>query len=108
MKMKKRKIAVRYALSVNFGKINGIALGVFPKLLQRWLPDGKRVGNEWIALNPCRMDNNPGSFSINIRTGRWADFATGDKGGDVISLAAYLAGESQFTAAIHLADMLGL
>jgi hypothetical protein len=35
-------------------------------------------------------DQNPGSFSINVRTGRWADFATGDKGGDVISLAAYL------------------
>ena len=39
-----------------------------------------------------RSDRRPGSFSVNTRTGRWADFATGDRGGDVVSLAAYLHG----------------
>jgi hypothetical protein len=83
-------------------------LVVLLALLARWLPDGKRHGNEWVALNPRRLDRRPGSFSVNLRTGRWADFATGDKGGDPISLAAYLAGTSQIDAAIRLSRMLGL
>ena len=45
---------------------------------------------------------------MNTRTGRWADFATGDRGGDVVSLAAYLHGLRQAEAARKLADMLGL
>ena len=44
------------------------------------------------CTNPTRADRRPGSFSVNTRTGRWADFATGDRGGDVVSLAAYLHG----------------
>ena len=55
-----------------------------------------------------RSDRRPGSFSVNTRTGRWADFATGDRGGDVVSLAAYLHGLRQAEAARKLADMLGL
>lgn len=43
-----------------------------------------------------------------MTTGRWADFATDDKGGDVVSLAAYLAGTGQADAARNLADMLGV
>ena len=46
--------------------------------------------------------------SINVRTGRWADFATGDKGGDVISLAAYLFQCRQIEAARTLAATLGV
>jgi putative DNA primase/helicase len=61
-----------------------------------------------VALNPTRTDRRLGSFKINIRTGRWADFATGDKGGDPISLVAYLEGVSQAEAARRLARMLGL
>ena len=64
-------------------------------------------GHEWVAKNPTRPDRNPGSFSINVRTGRWADFATGDKGGDPVSLAAYLADCGQVEAARRLAAMLG-
>ena len=75
------------------------ALRVAPGLLKAWLPRGRLVGNEWLALNPRRADRNPGSFKINIRTGRWADFATGDGGGDLISLLAYLRGCSQAQAA---------
>lgn len=59
-------------------------------LVPQWLPDGKRVGSEWVARNPTRADNKPGSFSINLRSGAWADFATGDDGGDLVSLWAYL------------------
>ena len=93
---------------VDFAMVNAAALHVLPELLGRWTPDGKIRGNEWVARNPHRADTNPGSFSINLRSGRWADFATGDKGGDVISLAAYLHDLSQVDAARNLAGMLGL
>jgi hypothetical protein len=72
------------------------------------LPDGRREGREWVARNPRRADRSPGSFKVNLATGRWSDFATGDKGGDLISLAAYVAGCSQSDAAARLADALGL
>lgn len=71
-------------------------------LLNQWLPDGKATGFEYKALNPLRADNRIGSFSVNTVTGAWADFATGDKGGDLISLYAYLNGFSQTEAANRL------
>jgi hypothetical protein len=77
-----------------------------PELLDRWLPGGRRKGREYVALNPRRPDTHLGSF--NLRTGRWADFATGDRGGDPISLAAYLSNLEQCEAAEKLAGMLGV
>lgn len=93
---------------IDFARINSAALGSLPALLARWLPGGRREGCEYVARNPTRADRRPGSFCINLRTGKWADFATGDRGGDVISLAAYLSGQSQTDAARALADMLGV
>ncbi|MBO4169690.1 hypothetical protein [Cereibacter azotoformans] len=93
---------------IDFAEVNRAALAVLPALLARWLPDGRRAGREWIARNPRRADNRPGSFAINLTTGRWADFATNDKGGDPVSLAAYLAGMTQADAARELAKMLGV
>jgi len=92
----------------DFDRINGAALRSLPAILGRWLPHGRRQGLEYVALNPTRNDHRLGSFRINLRTGRWADFATGDKGGDPISLAAYLAHLSQLEAAQKLADMLSV
>src|SRR3954468_23136133 len=91
------------ARPVSFDAINRAARPALPLLLSRWLPDGRREGSEWMARNPRRADRNPGSFKVNLDTGRWADFATGDKGGDVISLFAYLHGLSQTEAAHRLA-----
>ena len=71
---------------VDYVAINTIALAVLPVILHRWLPDGHIIGHEYIARNPTRNDRHAGSFKINVRTGRWADFATGDVGGDPISL----------------------
>src|SRR6202044_3039828 len=50
----------------------------------------------------------PGSFSINYRTGQWGDFATGDKGGDFVSLVAYIKSIEQSEAAKELARMINL
>jgi putative DNA primase/helicase len=62
------------------------ALAAAGAVLSHWLPDGKHQGHEYQALNPTRADGKPGSFSINTNTGQWADFATDDKGGDLVSL----------------------
>ena len=94
--------------NVDFAAVNRVALVHLPSLVRAWLPQGKRQGREWISLNPTRPDRHPGSFSVNLNTGRWADFATGDKGGDVISLAAYIFGTSQIDAARTLATALGV
>jgi hypothetical protein len=93
----------------DFTAVNRAALAVLPALLRRWLPDGRIERNEYVALNPRRSDRRFGSFSINLRTGRWADFAIdGARGGDPISLAAYLRGLGQVEAAARLAAMLGI
>jgi hypothetical protein len=40
-------------------------------------------------------------------SGRWSDFATGDAGGDIVSLAAFLFGLSQVESARRINDMIG-
>ncbi|MCB1884746.1 MAG: hypothetical protein KDG89_12255 [Geminicoccaceae bacterium] len=93
---------------VDFDRINRDARRSLPALLRRWLPGGCREGDEWVARNPNRHDRRPGSFKVNLATGRWADFATGDGGSDPVSLAAYLGNLSQHEAALRLAQMLGI
>ena len=94
---------------MDFEAINAAALPHLPTLCARWLPDGRQKGHEWSARNPRRVDRRPGSFMVNLVTGRWADFALPDaRGGDPVSLAAYLSGLSQAEAARSLAAMLGL
>jgi hypothetical protein len=82
------------------------SLPALKRLVAMWLPAGRREGDEWVALNPRRTDRTLGSFKINLRTGQWADFATGDRGGDAISLLAYLRGLSQTEAARLLSQEL--
>ena len=94
--------------ALDFAAVNRAALARLPDILSRWLPGGRIEGREYVVRNPKRHDQRAGSFKINLATGRWADFATGDKGGDPVSLAAYLADCSQVEAARCLAAMLGL
>ena len=105
--MQKRPDLVRHGGPIDFRAIAAAAVPHLPALAKRWLSDGRREGHEWVARNPTRADRRPGSFKVNLRTGRWADFATGEKGRDAISLAAHLHGFSQLEAARKLADMLG-
>ena len=107
-----RSVVAKAGRSMNnrldFDAINRAALPAISSILARVLPGGKRIAGEYVVRNPRRRDMKPGSFKVNLRTGRWADFATGDKGGDPVSLVAYLAGVSQGEAARLLAQMLGL
>ena len=54
------------------------------------LSGGKNQGKEYLPINPKRNDHKPGSFAINRNTGAWMDGATGDKGGDLVDLAAWV------------------
>ena len=96
-------------MKINFDAINQALLVSFVSYCRQWLPDGKLSGAEYSACNPTRSDAHAGSFSINTHTGIWADFATGDKGGDPVSLYAYLfTGNDQGRAGKELTDLLGL
>ena len=93
---------------IDIQEVAARALGSVDAVLARWLPDGKRKGREYLARNPTRHDAHPGSFSINVASGQWADFASGDKGGDLVSLVAYLEGVNQPLAAEILVETMGL
>ena len=55
-------------------------------ILTQICPGGTISGREYMAGS---INGGPGkSFSLNLTTGKWADFATGEKGGDIIALYA--------------------
>ena len=92
---------------LDFAGIAQAALQRAEQLVPLWLPQGKREGREWSALNPLRADKRRGSFKVNLDTGQWSDFATQESGGDLVSLYAYLRhGGDQAAAARALADEL--
>ncbi|MXS84484.1 DUF927 domain-containing protein [Nitrosomonas sp. HPC101] len=77
-------------------------------ILGHWLPGGKLQGHEYLVRNPRRADDSEGSFSISMQTGKWSDFATGDKGNDLVSLVAYLTDCTQSKAAEEVARFLNI
>ncbi len=90
-------------------QVAAAALANFPSIMQDLgLSDGKFSGPEYLPLNPLRSDRTRGSLSINRTSGVWQEFATDDKGGDLVSLAAYLRQCSQWDAAASLAPGLGI
>jgi putative DNA primase/helicase len=90
----------------DFEGINAAALARLPDVLAHLLPGGRLIGREWTCGS---LAGEPGaSCKVNIATGRWADFATGQKGGDPVSLAAAVWKTSQGEAARRLAALLGV
>ena len=85
------------------------ALANAGRIVPALLPHGRREGREWTALNPRRADRHLGSFRVRLDAGLWADFALNDvRGGDLISLTAYVSSISQKEAALSLANILGV
>jgi hypothetical protein len=93
---------------IDIRRIAHTALLYAEVLVFRWLPQGRREGAEWVAINPTRSDGRKGSFKVNMTSGRWSDFATGDAGGDLVALGAYLFRLKQGEAAVKIAEMLGI
>ncbi|WP_433886202.1 DUF927 domain-containing protein [Pseudomonas vranovensis] len=92
----------------SFADVKSAALKDIDRVLAHWLPNGKRVdgGKEYTAPNPTRTDKRAGSLKVNLSKGTWADFATGDKGGDLIDLVRYIDGGTDIEACNKLADLL--
>ena len=93
---------------IDFDRVNAAALANADAVVRGLLPDGRREGAEWVAINPQRPDRRLGSFKVNLNSGKWADFATGDRGGDLVSLAAFVGGVGQREAALRLGHALGV
>lgn len=94
----------------SFASVKAASLKAIDRVLAHWLPNGKREdgGKEYSAPNPTRADKHAGSFKVNLSKGTWSDFATGDKGGDLIDLVRYLDGGTDVEACNKLADFLGV
>ncbi|PNG35305.1 DNA/RNA helicase, superfamily II protein [Pseudomonas protegens] len=94
----------------SFADVKSAALKDIDRVLAHWLPNGKRVdgGKEYTAPNPTRTDKRAGSLKVNLSKGTWADFATGDKGGDLIDLVRYLDGGTDVEACNKLAELLSV
>ncbi len=94
----------------SFADVKSVALKNIDRVLAQWLPNGKRVdgGKEYTAPNPTRTDKHAGSLKVNLSKGTWADFATGDKGGDLIDLVRYIDGGTDVEACKKLADLLNV
>lgn len=90
---------------MDFQAINQRAISCLPDLLPSKLPGGRVKGREFVCGD---LAGNPGeSLAINLDSGKWSDFATDDKGGDIISLVAAVHGSSQVDAARYLTDWMG-
>ncbi len=94
------------ATDIDFGEIARRTLPNLITILDQLGVTYRRSGPEIEMLNPTRDDRHFGSFRINMRTGCWSDFATGEKGGDVIALVAFLCGCRQIDAARRISGLL--
>ena len=72
----------------------------------QWLPGGHIKGHEYVCGGLSGGEGS--SCSVNLKSGAWADFATDEKGGDLLSLYAAIHGLSQAKAAISVARDEGL
>jgi uncharacterized protein (DUF927 family) len=90
----------------DFAEIHSRLIPQAESLLPSWLPGGQFRGPEYVTAS---TDGGQGrSLSVNTTTGAWSDFATGERGGDMVSLFAAIHGLSQGDAAKKLAQDLGL
>lgn len=94
-------------MSLDFKHLADVALSRSRDVAEHYLPGGKYESDEYVVLNPKRSDSRAGSFKVNMVTGIWSDFATGDKGADLISLVAYVTNQSQGDAYKELANYVG-
>jgi len=73
-------------MPIDFEGLNTRLLSRVRELCIEWLPGGKMVGVEYTCAD---INGRPGdSLKVNTKTGKWADFSAGLKGGDLISLYA--------------------
>lgn len=83
-------------MAIDFEAVASRLLQQSRSLLSEWFPAGKLQGNEFVVGD---LAGSPGeSLKINVDSGNWKDFATGEAGGDLISLYAAMHGMKQIDA----------
>jgi len=86
----------------DFKELNQILLAQVRDLLPQWLPGGKFIGDEYVCSDITGGSGN--SLSFNTKKGYGADFESGEKFGDMISLYATINRLSQGEARLSLLD----
>lgn len=86
---------------IQFSALAEALLDAAERLVPLWLPGGVFDGPEYRCGDLSGGHGH--SCSVNWKTGAWADFATGEQGGDLISLYAAIHGLSNAKAAIQVA-----
>lgn len=93
---------------IDFKTLNSTILPQIEPLLARLFPAGVKVGREFAIGNVCGDAGQSLRVCLSgAKAGVWCDFATGEKGGDIISLWAAHRSSSQVEAARELVNMLG-
>lgn len=97
-----------YIAVPDFRRINDAIRPSMETILRQLFPNGRRLGQDFVVGS---LNGEEGS-SLRVclsgqKAGVWADFATGDKGADIINLIAAAEGCSQSEAARKLAKMAG-
>lgn len=90
---------------IDFAGLAAALLDRIDQLLPMWLPGGSRNGPEYECAD---FSGGAGkSCKVNVHTGRWADFASDDAGGDLISLYAAIKGVNNGKAARLIMEEMG-
>lgn len=90
---------------IDFEKTRAEITPYIETLIERWLSAGKRNGRYWMVGS---LMNEPGeSLAVDLQNGIWKDYATGEKGGDLISLWAAMHRIEQLEAAKQVLEQIG-
>lgn len=91
---------------IDFAALAAALLAQAGTLVPNWLPGGVQRGHEWVCSS---LSGGTGtSLSVSLSNGRWADFATGESGGDLLGLYAAIHGLPMVRAALEVARSEGL
>lgn len=91
---------------INFSALADALLARADQLVPDWLQGGAKRGHEWVCGSLAGGKGS--SCSVNLTNGRWSDFASDEKGGDLVSLYAAIHQLDQGAAAVQVAREEGL
>ena len=91
---------------IQFAALADALLSRAETLVPAWLPGGRRNGHEYVCGS--LQGGSGSSLSVNMTTGQWADFASDERGGDLVGLYAACHGLTMGKAALTVARDEGL
>ena len=91
---------------IRFEDVAAAALAQAHVLLPEWM-GGQRRGREWVAERKANGGLGD-SWSVNLDTGRWGAYASGERGGDLVSLYAAIHHIENIAALPIVASLVGL